>query len=205
MARPPRIEVAGGLAHVTARTIRRFPLFIDQGDALALLSLLDHITRDLVDWRVLAYCLMPNHFHLVLDAEVEQLSLGMQHLNGKYAQRFNRVHGFRGHLFQGRFHSEPIRTEAHLPTSVRYVVLNPVRAGLCDDPEQWRWSSYGASIGLAPVPPFISLSRLLACFDRNPSRARHLLRAFVEAALAAPADPGSDPGSDPDGSRRAAA
>jgi putative transposase len=205
MTRPPRREVAGGLAHVTARTVRRFPLFVDERDALAMLWLLDYVTRDVADWQILAYCLMPNHLHLVVDAEVEQLSLAMQRVNGRYAQRFNRVHGFRGHLFQGRFHSEPIRTEAHLPGSIRYVLLNPVRAGLCERPEQWRWSSYRASIGLAAVPPFLALGRLLACFDSDPTRARDVLRSFVEAALAAPAETGTDTGSDPDDPQRVAA
>jgi putative transposase len=205
MTRPLRAEVAGGLAHVTARTVRRFPLFVDQSDARGMLWLLDHVTRDVADWQMLAYCLMPNHLHLVVDADVEQLSLAMQRVNGTYAQRFNRVHGFRGHLFQGRFHSEPIRDEAHLPESIRYVILNPVRAGLCQRPEQWRWSSYRASIGLAAVPPFLDVGRLLACFHSDPARARGVLSSFVEAALAAPEATGSDPGSDPSDPQRAAA
>lgn len=196
MARIARRELGDGLGHVTARTVRRVPLFLDGRDALALLSLLDYVTSDVADWEVLAYCLMPNHFHLVVDAEVDQLSLAMQRLNGSYAQRFNRVHGFTGHLFQGRFHTEPIHSEAHLPVSIRYVVLNPVRAGLCERPEQWRWSSYRASIGLAPIPRFLAVGRLLALFGVEPSSARDTFRSFVEAALPEPA-PGTDPGTVP--------
>jgi REP element-mobilizing transposase RayT len=205
VVRIARRELDGGLAHITARTIRRLPLFLDEPDALALLALLDHVTRELVEWEILAYCLMPNHFHLVLDAEVDQLSLGMQRVNGVYAQRFNRVHGFRGHLFQGRFGSKPIRDDAYLPTAVRYVVLNPVRAGLCARPEQWRWSSYRASIGLADPPPFLALGRVLACFGVEPGTARESMRTFVEAALAAPYETGTVPGTVPVRSGRAAA
>jgi REP element-mobilizing transposase RayT len=172
------------------------PLFLNERDALALLALLDHVTRDVVNWEVLAYCLMPNHFHLVLDAELDQLALGMHRLNGVYAQRFNREHGFTGHLFQGRYHLKPIKDEAHLPESVRYVLLNPVRAGLCRRPEEWRWSSYRASVGLAAAPPFLALGRLLACFEVEPATARAALRAFVEAALPSE-DAGTVPGTVP--------
>jgi putative transposase len=204
VARVARQELGGGLGHVTSRTIRRLPLFLNERDGLALLSLLDHVTRDVAEWDVLAYCLMPNHFHLVLDADVDQLSLGMHRVNGVYAQRFNREHGFTGHLFQARFHLKPIRDEAHLPGSIRYVLLNPVRAGLCRRPEEWRWSSYRASVGLAAAPPFLALSRLLACFGVEPGTARGSLRSFVEAALANESM-GTVPGTVPDDRQRAAA
>jgi putative transposase len=205
MPRIARREIGGGLAHVTARTVRTFPLFVDERDALALLSLLDHVTREIADWEVLAYCFMPNHYHLVLDAEITELSLAMHRVNGVYAQRFNRVHGFRGHLFQGRYHAEPIRDEAHLPASLRYVLLNPVRAGLCQRPEAWRWSSYRASIGLAPAPRFLALGRLLACFGVEPGTARDAMRSFIGDALAAPPETGTVPGTVPGRSGRAAA
>jgi REP-associated tyrosine transposase len=205
MARLARRELEGGHMHVTARAIRRFPLFVNQGDALAMLSLLDHVTEAVADWHVLAYCFMPNHIHLVVDAEIAELSLAMHRVNGAYAQRFNRVHGYRGHLFQGRFDAKPIRDGAHLPGAVRYVLLNPVRAGLCDRPEHWRWSSYRASIGLAPSLRFLSRERLASALETSPARSGRVLRAFVEAALAAPAQMGTDPGTVPAPSGRAAA
>jgi putative transposase len=205
MPRTARRELGDGLVHVTARTVRRFPLFVDERDALALLSLLDHVTHEVAEWEVLAYCLMPNHFHLVVDAEITELSVAMHRVNGAYAQRFNRVHGYRGHLFQSRYHAKPIQDDAHLPGSIRYVLLNPVRAGLCTRPEAWRWSSYRASIGLAPAPPFLALGRLLACFGVEPGTAREAMRTFVEAALAAPPDTGTVPGTVPARSGRAAA
>jgi putative transposase len=190
---------------VTARTIRRLPLFLNEGDALALLALVDHVTDEIADWTVLAYCLMPNHFHLIVEAEIEQLSVAMHYVNGTYAQRFNRVHGYRGHLFQGRFHAKPVREEAHLPQSLRYVLLNPVRAGLCERPEQWRWSSYRAAIALAPAPRFLSHARLAAALETSPAGAARVLREFVEAGLAAPPETGTVPGTVPAHPDRAAA
>lgn len=196
MSRRARREIGGGLAHVTARTVRRLPLFLTERDALALLGTLEHVTRDIASWSILAYCLMPNHFHLVVEAEVEELSIAMQRVNGLYAQRFNREHGFTGHLFQGRFGSKPIVDEGHLPGSIRYVVMNPVRAGLCARPEHWRWSSYRASIGLTPAPRFLDLERVLSCFGWDAAVARDRLRRFVEDEL--PRSPeGTVPGTVP--------
>lgn len=167
------------MAHVTCRSIRRLPLFDTEADARGYLTLLDHVTRDVAAWSVLAYCLMPNHVHLVVDSSVDQLSLAMHRLNGLYAQRFNRDHGYRGHLFQGRFHAKPVRDDAHLPGSIRYVLLNAVRANLCARPEQWRWSSYRACAGLEPPHPFLDVERVLAYFDADPELAKTRFCEFV--------------------------
>lgn len=203
MARRPRRELGGGLAHLTARTVRKLPLFLSERDALALLALLDYVTEEIASWTILAYCLMPNHVHLVVDAEVEQLSLAMHRVNGLYAQRFNRVHGFSGHLFQGRYHSKPIRDEAHLPGSLRYAVMNPVRAGLCERPEHWRWSSYRATIGLGPAPRFLDVQRALSCFGTEGNAARAAFRSFVEEELTRAPEVGTVPGTVPTRSARA--
>src|SRR5688572_24032181 len=199
VTRRPRKELPDGLAHVTCRTVRRFPLFLNAHDALALLDFLDYASREVGRWNVLAYCLMPNHAHYVVDAEIEQLSLVMRYVNGSYAQRFNRVHGYRGHLFQGRFHAKPIREEAHLPGALRYVIWNPVRAGLCHRPQDWRWSSYRACLGLEPARRFLDCDRAVALFGVDPAYARASLRSFVEHEL--PVDAlrrGQSPGLSPD-------
>ncbi len=196
MARCARRELPGGLTHVTARTVRKLPLFLTEADALAFLDLVDFVTLEVVDWTVLAYCLMPNHFHFVVDADVEELGNAMHRINGCYAQRFNRDHGFVGHLFQGRYHTKPIVDEAHLPGSLRYVVMNPVRAGLCARPENWRWSSYRATLGLAAVPRFLDVERALACLGGGDAAARRF-RTFVEEQLARGADAGTVPGTVP--------
>ena len=197
MARLARRELPDGLHHVTSRAVRRLPLFVSERDALALLSLVDHVTGKTARWKVLAYCLMPNHFHLVVEAEIAELSIAMHRVNGLYAQRFNREHGYRGHLFQGRFHATPILTEGHLPESVRYVLLNPVRAGLCERPEHWRWSSYRASIALASSPRFLSHDRLASALGTTPADVQEVLREFVESALPAQLRPGTVPGTVP--------
>ena len=197
MARRPRRELPDGLAHVTCRTVRRFPLFRTERDALALLELLQYVTREVAEWKVLAYCLMPNHVHYVVDAEIEQLSLAMRHVNGLYAQYFNREHGYRGHLFQGRFHAKATVDEAHLPGAVRYVVLNPVRAGLCARPENWRWSSYRACAGLEPARPFLDVERALSLFGTNETAARRSFCGFVEEELARASERGQSPGLSP--------
>lgn len=204
MPRRARREIGGGLAHVTCRTVRRLPLFVDRSDALAYLALLDEVTRDVARWSVLAYCLMPNHVHLVVEADVPQLSLAMHRVNGLYAQRFNRVHGFTGHVFQGRFHSKPIVEEAALPGTLRYVVINPVRSGLCARPENWRWSSYRAAVGIGWAPRFLDLAQALAPFGANPTAARDAFRRFVEQSLPQDQRLGTVPGTVPDPERAAA-
>lgn len=205
MPRQARKELPDGLAHVTCRTVRKLPLFLSEGDALALLALVDHVTRDVVSWSILAYCLMPNHVHYVVDAEVDQLGCAMHRINGLYAQRFNRVHGFTGHLFQGRYHAKPIRDDAHLPGSLRYAVMNPVRAGLCERPENWRWSSYRATTGLAAVPRFLDVERALDCFGGDLAASRRRFRDFVEQQLARTPGEGTVPGTVPSDAAFAAA
>ncbi len=197
MSRRPRKELPDGLAHVTCRTIRHMPLFHSERDARGYLVLLDHVTRDVAAWSVLAYCLMPNHVHLVVDASIDQLSLGMHRVNSLYAQRFNREHGYRGHLFQGRFHAKPVLDEGHLPGSIRYVLLNPVGAGLCTRPEHWRWSSYRTCAGLERGNTFVAVERVLDCFGADPQTARSRFCRFVQDRLERPSPRGLSPGLSP--------
>ena len=131
-------------------------------------------------WRVLAWCLMTNHYHLLVSAPAGNLSQGMQRLNGRHAQEFNRRHGRRGHLWQDRFHGARVAGDGHLVEAARYVVLNPVRAQLCHLPEQWPWSSHLATLGLpsAGGPPV----RLLELIDEDVEKARRRYAAFVADA-----------------------
>jgi putative transposase len=139
-----RQEVPAGYYHVTARGIGG--LFHDDHDRTWFLTLLTRLVRKEA-WQCLAYCLMTNHYHLVLRVRDATLSRGIQWLNGLYAQTFNQRHHRRGHLFEGRFRLTFIETEEHLAEACRYVVCNPVRAGLCTHPEEWAWSSYRATAG----------------------------------------------------------
>jgi putative transposase len=134
-----RTSLPDGFFHVTARGVDGAAIVRDDADCLRYVELLRRtIVRH--DWTCYAYCLMPNHAHVVLEAEQQHLSAGVQYLHGTYALAFNRRNERRGHLFGARFASWVIETERHLRNACRYVYANPVRAGLCARPEDWRWS-----------------------------------------------------------------
>jgi REP element-mobilizing transposase RayT len=182
MPRSPRIQLSGGTYHVTTRGNRRDRIFRDDRDYARLLEHLA-VVVERFHWRCHAYCLMPNHFHLVIETVEANISGGMQRLNGAYAQWFNRRHHLTGHVFQGRFHDVLVESDVHLLELCRYLPLNPVRARLCRHPNDWPWSSYrAASSGEAP-PPFLTVSRLLGWFGSEPERARQIFRSFVAEAL----------------------
>jgi putative transposase len=183
MPRGPRIVAAGATYHLTARGNRRQPIFVDDDDRQLFLRILGDVAQR-HRWRCGAYCLLSNHFHLLIETPVaaEDLACGMHRLNGRYAQWFNDRHEFVGHLFQGRFGSILIEREAHLLEVARYVFLNPVRAGVCELPDQWPWSSYRATIGQVGVPRFLSPDMTLELFGDDRRRARQWLAAFVTDA-----------------------
>ena len=151
MARPPRIAFPGALYHLTARGVDGVAIYRDHADRRQFLTLLDLVVQG-TGWLVYAYCLMGNHYHLLLETPEPNVSEGMQYLNGVYGQRFNRRHDRTGHLLGGRFHSTLVEKQSHLLEATRYVVLNPVRANLCNHPGDWPWSSYAATAGAATVP-----------------------------------------------------
>jgi putative transposase len=122
---------------------------------------------------------MPNHYHLVVQIANADLSVGMHRLNSSYAHHFNERHGLDGHLFQSRFHSVLVESDWHLLELSRYLALNPVRAGLCEDPSMWPWSSYAAVAGENSPDGFLNIDRLLAHFGVDRDRAQHSFRSFV--------------------------
>jgi putative transposase len=139
MARPLRSDLPDGYYHVTTRGVDGTAIVRDDDDRRILLARLgDVVSR--FDWVVHALCLMNTHYHLVVEATRLALSTGMKRLNGRYAQGFNERHGRSGHLFGDRFWSGLIESEEYLEAACIYVVWNPVRAGLCEVPEDWRWS-----------------------------------------------------------------
>ena len=159
MARPLRIDFPGGIYHVTSRGDRREPIFADDRDRMLLIEVLAQALGRF-EATALAYCLMGNHYHIVVQTRRGNLSRLMRHVNGVYAQAFNRRHGLVGHLFQGRFTSVHVDREAYLLEVCRYTELNPARAQLVDDPADWRWSSYRAHCGLERSPPWLDTPAL---------------------------------------------
>jgi putative transposase len=141
MGRALRFQPAGGTFHITARGNRRQAIFYDDFDREVFLRLFNRVVRRR-SWDYLAYCLMSNHFHLVIKTPTASLSVGMHQLSGIYARRFNERHILNGHLFESRFHSTSVEGEEHLAEVLRYVALNPVRAELCEHPSDWPWSSF---------------------------------------------------------------
>lgn len=158
------------------------PIFLDDRDRRLFLDLLGEcVTR--FDWILYAYALMPNHFHLLVQLTAETLSHGMQWLNGSYAIAFNERHERVGHLLQGRFKSPLVEKERYLLQLIRYIVLNPVRAGMVKLPEDHRWTSYRATVGVAPAPRWLAVDDVLLPFGPDRGLARAAFRDFVNAAI----------------------
>jgi REP element-mobilizing transposase RayT len=178
MSRPLRLEFPGALYHVTARGNERSSIFRDDRDRARFLEMLGAVAAS-SSWIVHAYCLMGNHYHVVVETPRANLSAGMQRLNGRYTQWFNIRHGRSGHLLQGRYHAVLVERDSHLLELCRYVVLNPVRAGVAAVPEKWPWSSYRATAGLSAAPPWLDVDGTLSPFSRSKSKARELYRTFV--------------------------
>lgn len=182
MARPLRIEYSGAVYHVASRGNARQRVFLDDEDREAFLeAVAAGVSR--YGFVIHAYCLMDNHYHLVIETPKANLSLGMQRINGEYTQRFNRRHGRCGHLFQGRFKAVLVQKESHLLEVCRYVVLNPVRAGMVSHAGDWAWSSYRATGGDRACPGYLTASWVLAQFHRDRPRARRLYKRFVAQGL----------------------
>jgi len=177
MARPLRIQLPGLYYHVVARGNARMSIFLDDTDRLRFLSELLDVT---LDFRVEchAFSLMSNHFHLVLCTLEANLSAAMHELNGNYASWWNRRHKRCGHTLQGRFHSSIVQDGGYFMNACRYVVRNPLRAGLVDAVEQYPWSSYRAPAGLSPSLPFLTTRDVLGTAD--PSERRAAIRAYRE-------------------------
>jgi putative transposase len=178
MSTPLRIEVPNGIYHVTARGNSQETIYRDDLEREVFLALLEK-ARKKYGWIVLAYCLMGNHYHLVLRTTSGWLSQGFCELNSGFARVMNLRHGRRDHVFGRRFWSELIDRETRMLETARYVVLNPVRAGICELPEQWPWSSYRACAGLEFARPLLAADELLGHFGEQPERARTAYCRFV--------------------------
>ena len=178
MARPLRIEYEGALYHVTSRGNARQSIFTEDDDRERFLKILARVV-DRFHWACHAYCLMDNHYHLIIETPKGNLSRGMRQLNGLYTQAYNRCHGKVGHLLQGRYKAILVDKESYCLELSRYVVLNPVRAKKVKSPKDYRWSSYHATAGLTTAPGFLTRSWLLGQFGRSKNAAEAAYRRFV--------------------------
>ena len=184
MARPLRLEFPGALWHVTNRGVEQRSIYADDRDRRRFLRL---VARVVVErrWKLFAFVLMTNHYHLLFETPEPNLSLGMKDLDGDYASGFNARHLRAGHLFQGRFKSHLVDSETYLLEVARYIVLNPVRARMVAAATEWRWSSYRATAGLMMAPSWLDPQPILQRLHPTSSvLAAAEYRSFVAAATA---------------------
>ena len=191
MARPLRLELAGALYHVTSRGDGREDIYLNNDDRLAWLETFAQVCERF-NWICHAYCMMTNHYHLVIETPDANLSKGMRQLNGVYTQNFNRAHRRVGHVFQGRFKAIIVEKDGYLLELARNVVLNPLRAGsekgarMVRSIEAWPWSSYAATCGQVAKPDWLNTDFILSQFASQRARALPKYIAFVHEGKGLP-------------------
>lgn len=178
MARPLRIEFAGALYHVTSRGDGQEDIYLDDNDREIFLEVLVDVQHRL-NWTIHAYCLMSNHYHLLIETPDSNLSKGMRHLNGVYTQRFNRSHKRAGHVFQGRYKAILVQKDNYLLELSRYIVLNPVRARMVRSAKDWPWSSYRSTAGITVTQPWLTTDWILSTFSKQKQEAMRQYSVFV--------------------------
>ncbi|MEN8177701.1 MAG: transposase [Pseudomonadota bacterium] len=180
MARPLRIEFAGALYHVTARGDRQEDIFLTDKDRQDFLSILEQVVERF-NWLIHAYCLMDNHYHLLVETPDSNLSKGMRQLNGVFTQTQNRNNNQVGHVFQGRFKAILVQKETYQLELARYIVLNPVRARMARSAKDWPWSSYRSTAGLRQSPEWLTNEWLLSAFGKRKSLSQKKYRKFISS------------------------
>jgi len=182
MARQLRIQFEGALYHIISRGNERKMIFLDDADRIKYINTL-HKTIKRFNWLCHVYCLMGNHYHLMIETPDANLALGMKYLNQVYCQFFNWKYHRVGHVLQDRYKSYIVQKEGYLLHCCRYIVLNPWEAGLVDHPEGWQWSSFRATAGLEKPAPFLTTDWLMEIFGSDRKRARKNYVKFVEADM----------------------
>ncbi len=179
MARPLRLEFSGALYHVTARGNERKSIYLEETDFELYLNVLSDVcTR--YNWVIHAYCLMTNHYHLLIETPDANLSKGMRQLNGVYTQSINRKYKRVGHLFQGRYKAILVDKDAYLLELSRYIVLNPIRAKMVECLEDWPWSSWHNVMGFQSSPSWLATGAILGMFAKYKKVARKQYAQFVQ-------------------------
>jgi putative transposase len=179
--RKPRQEEAGAIYHVYARGNNRHRTYVDDTDRQRYLALFARVIRQ-KGWNCLAYCLMPNHMHLLIETPEPNLGTGMHVLQGQYARGFNERHGRVGHVFQGRYRDVRITNDEHLVTALGYIVLNPVTANLCGSPDEWAWSSHIATSG-GRTHPWLAVDRLFALLSAGSTEPKSVYAEIISARI----------------------
>lgn len=188
MPRPNRPDAPGATHHIIARGNRKQDIFLDGSDYRTFLKLLGELATEL-EWSVFSYCLMPNHYHLLLRTKHANLASGMRRLNSRYSQRANWRHENVGHMFQGRYKSFLVEEDRYLQVLLRYIALNPVKAGLVAKPEDWQWSNHGTFLPSAGgTPSWLDRETVLAHFkglnsDGMSSDGREAFCAYVAEGI----------------------
>jgi len=185
MARPLRIEYPGAFYHITSRGNARAPIYLDDKDRRQWLALFADVC-DQYHWRCYAYCQMGNHYHTLVETHEPTLSRGMRQLNGVYAQKFNRRHAKCGHVLQGRYHAVLVQRDCYLLELLRYIVLNPVRAGLVERVGHWPWSGYRSIVSARLDLPWLAVDEVLKLFAPATNQAIARFKRFVAGGLKAP-------------------
>jgi REP element-mobilizing transposase RayT len=182
MVRPLRIEFPGAVYHITSRGDKKENIFKNDKDREGFLEVVDLVVKR-YNFFCHAYCLMDNHYHLLIETPDGNLSQGIRQLNGVYTQKFNKIHNTVGHLFQGRYKAILIEKESYLLELCRYIVLNPVRAGIVKYPWEWKWSNYTATTDKAKRPKFLTTDWILSQFDEEQKKAERAYEEFVLAGI----------------------
>ena len=182
MTRPLRIQYPGAYYHITSRGNERRNIFRGTGDRNQFLSYLKsaYLRYGAV---IHVYCLMDNHYHLLLETPIGNLSQIMRHINGAYTNYFNIRHKRSGHLLQGRYNSFLVEADSYAGELSRYIHLNPVRAGIVDMPERFRWSSHRCYLGKRKRPEWLAEDFILSYFDNDNGNARQKYDEFVKAGI----------------------
>lgn len=167
---------------MTSRGDRREDIFLNDADRRAWLEVFGQVCKRF-NWVCHAWCQMTNHYHIVVETVEANLSQGMRQLNGVYTQHVNRTHGRVGHVFQGRYKAILVERDSYLLELARYVVLNPVRAGMVEDAGQWPWGSYASTVGAAAPPPWLQTDWVLGQFATNRADAVRHYMDFVRAGV----------------------
>ena len=185
MSRPLRIEFAGALYHVASRGNARQPIYLEEQDFDLFLEVLAKVCERF-NWVVHSYCLMTNHYHLLLETSDGNLSKDMRQLNGVYIQRFNRKHRRVGHLYQGQYKAILVDKESYLLEVGRYILLNPIRAHMVDSPAEYKWSSWHAIMGEDEAPEWLAVNQTLLLFDSQRTIASQKYHDFVLSGIGKP-------------------